>query len=74
MSLALISDKNDILFIVNFIHYYPMAVAIILTMAYIYHKLRRYVAFEIKQYNSVGQIRALKIMQRDTFILFLMIA
>jgi len=49
MSLALISDKNDVLFIVNFIHYYPMAGAIILAMAYVYFKLRRFVAFEIKQ-------------------------
>ena len=49
LSLALIPDKNGILFVVNFIHYYPMAIAIILAMAWIYYKLRRFVAFEIAQ-------------------------
>jgi len=44
LSLVFIEKKDEILFIVNFVHYYPMAIGIIICFLWIFWSLRGFVA------------------------------
>ena len=70
--LEILDDKEQILHIVTFIHYYPMSIAIILCFLWIYWKLRCYINFECLN-ASKRHAAQLQSMKRKTLILFCLI-
>lgn len=49
ISLELVDYKDQMLKAVTFIHYYPMAIAIIMCFVWIYWQLHRYIEFMCRQ-------------------------